>query len=159
MTEAKRKKMMYGILVVAVIWGAWNLSQPRRASRPVENSAVTQEVAVQEATAEAQPSIDVAAIRSEPWGRDPFTGKLAKASSPRESNGSASRTSEAGTRSNKGWSLTGIIDNGTMPFAFINGKMVKVGDLIDQARVVSIEKQKVTLSLNGSQFALKVNKG
>ncbi len=159
MTEAKRKKMMYGILVVAVIWGAWNLAQPRRASRTVETQPVAQEIAVQEVTVEAQPTIDMAAKRSEPWGRDPFTGKLAKSSPPRESNGSPSRTSEVGTKSSKGWSLTGIIDNGTTPFAFINGKMVKVGDLIDQARVVSIEKQKVTLSLNGSQFALKVNKG
>lgn len=159
MTEAKRKKMMYGILVVAVIWGAWNLSQPRRTSRPVETPTVAQESAVQEATVETQPGIDVAAKRSEPWGRDPFTGKLARASSPRQSNNAVSRTGEVATSWNKGWSLTGIIDNGTMPFAFINGKMVKVGDLIDQARVVSIEKQKVTLSLNGSQFALKVNKG
>lgn len=159
MTEAKRKRLMYGILVVAVIWGAWNLSQPRRTSRPAETAPATQEVVIQEATAEAQPGVDVAAKRSEPWGRDPFTGKLARPSSPRESNSTGSSTGENGAKSGKGWSLTGIIDNGTMPFAFINGKMVKVGDLIDQARVVSIEKQKVTLSLNGSQFALKVNKG
>ncbi len=159
MTEAKRKQMMYGILVVAVIWGAWNLSQPRRTPRPVETQPVSQEVTVQEPTVEALPSIDMAAKRSEPWGRDPFTGKAARPSSPRESNSASARMSENSARSGKGWSLTGIIDNGTMPFAFINGKMVKVGDLIDQARVVSIEKQKVTLSLNGSQFALKVNKG
>jgi hypothetical protein len=58
-----------------------------------------------------------------------------------------------------GWSLTGIIDNGSTPLAFINGKMVKVGDLVDQARVVKIEKHKVTLSHNGTEIFLRVNKG
>lgn len=156
MTEAKRKKLMYGILVVAVVWGAWNLSRPRPV-RPLPHTPPVVDVAVQAESTTSQATIDVTAKRAEAWGRDPFTGSLA--SGKRVETSTRTEASRATAAPAKGWSLTGIIDNGTMPFAFINGKMVKVGDLVDQARVVRIEKQKVTLSVNGNQFSLQVSKG
>ena len=156
MTEAKRKKLMYGILVVAVIWGAWNLSRPRPMP-PVADTPQSPDMAVQSETASSQVKIDLTAKRAEAWGRDPFTGRAT--GSKRVEATSKSEVSRPTDTATRGWSLTGIIDNGTMPFAFINGKMVKVGDLVDQARVVKIEKQKVTLSVNGSQFSLQVSKG
>lgn len=157
MTEQRRKQMMYGILVVAVIWGAWNLMTPRKIILQPATPAAT-EMTAPVTAASAQVSFDVEAKRKEAWGRDPFSGSISRTAESRSASGQKSKTTT--TKSNRqGWSLTGIIDNGTTPFAFINGKMVKVGDLIDQARVVKIEKQTVTLSINGSHVALKVTKG
>jgi hypothetical protein len=155
MTEARRRQIMYGSLVVALFWGGWNFMHPRKKAVPQQENvtAIPQ-------TAPTSPNMvsqaDIAAKQSEPWGRDPF-----RATSVRSA-GSTVSTTLSGQETKPrltGWSLTGIIDNGSTPLAFINGKMVKVGDLVDQARVVKIEKQKVTLSHNGTEIFLRVNKG
>lgn len=155
MTEAKRKQIMYGILVVALIWGGWNFTHPRKKAVPPQD-----EIAAVTETAPSAPVVpsqaDIAAKKSEPWGRDPFRSSLARSTASYMSTVSSARETKPHS---VGWSLTGIIDNGSTPFAFINGKMVKVGDLVDQARVVKIDKQKVTLSHNGTEISLRVNKG
>lgn len=155
MAVAKRQKIMYGILVVALLWGGWNFTHPRKRTVPppenaapsVETEPVTQPMLSKEV---------VASIEAQPWGRDPFS-----TSSSRHNAGTAQQTAakQSTEPRSASWSLTGIIDNGATPFAFINGKMVKVGDLVDQARVIKIERQKVTLSHNGNEILLRVNKG
>lgn len=158
MTEARRKKLMYGILVVAVIWGGWNFSRPRTANFPVADQSAVQ-VIVEDSTPAALIPLDVDQKRAESWGRDPFRGSTYRAKVVAVSSTSTMVVADQNSAPRNGWSLTGVIDNGTTPLAFINGKMVKVGDLVDQARVVKIEKHKVTLSHNGNQFSLQVNKG
>lgn len=155
MTVAKRQKIMYGILVVALLWGGWNFTHPRkRTVTPQETSTP-----VAETTPAVQSTINkevVASLEAQPWGRDPFSASSTRRN---EGAGQKSTSKQLPTPRAVSWSLTGIIDNGSTPFAFINGKMVKVGDLIDQARVVKIERQKVTLSHNGNEILLRVNKG
>jgi hypothetical protein len=158
MTEARRKKLMYGILVVAVIWGGWNFSRPRTVSLPIADQSIVAAV-MAESTSVRQVPVDLDEKRTEPWGRDPFRSSTYRAKVVAVSSSSTVVVANQNNAPRKGWSLTGVIDNGTTPLAFINGKMVKVGDLVDQAKVVKIEKHKVTLSHNGSQFSLQVNKG
>ncbi|MCM2271538.1 MAG: hypothetical protein NDJ18_03160 [candidate division Zixibacteria bacterium] len=155
MTVAKRQKIMYGILVVALLWGGWNMTHPRKRTVPPQDTSAP----ISEATSTAQPTISTevaASLEARPWGRDPFSTSSARYNAETTLRQPAKRSTETRAVS---WSLTGIIDNGATPFAFINGRMVKVGDLIDQARVVKIEKQKVTLSHNGNEILLRVNKG
>ncbi len=158
MTEARRKKLMYGILVVAVIWGGWNFSRPRTISLPVADQSIVAAVTAEPTSVRPVP-VDLDEKRTETWGRDPFRSSSYRARSIPSSPSSTAVVSDQRSLTKSSWSLTGVIDNGTTPLAFINGKMVKVGDLVDQARVVKIEKHKVTLSHNGSQFSLQVNKG
>ncbi len=155
MTVAKRQRIMYGILVVALLWGGWNITHPRKRTVPPQETSAP----MAEATPTVQPTISkevAASLEAQPWGRDPFSASAARYSAETTLQQTAKRSTEPRAVS---WSLTGIIDNGATPFAFINGKMVKVGDLIDQARVVKIERQKVILSHNGNEILLRVNKG
>ncbi|MFA5198612.1 MAG: hypothetical protein WC432_03600, partial [Candidatus Omnitrophota bacterium] len=45
--------------------------------------------------------------------------------------------------------LQGVVWGVKNPQAIINGKVVSVGDLIEGAEIVSIDKKGVTLSING----------
>lgn len=158
MTEARRKKVMYGILVVAVIWGGWNFSRPRTVSLPVADQSIVAAVTAESTSVRPIPT-DLDLKRADAWGRDPFRSSSYRAKAVPVASSSSVVAAEPSNAPRNGWSLTGVIDNGTTPLAFINGKMVKVGDLVDQAKVVKIEKHKVTLSHNGNQFSLQVNKG
>jgi hypothetical protein len=50
--------------------------------------------------------------------------------------------------------VQGIIWGGRVPQAIINDKVVTIGDLIDGAEILSIEKAGITLSFNGAIFDL-----
>ena len=49
-------------------------------------------------------------------------------------------------------SVQGLIWGGNIPQAIVNNKVVKVGDTIDGAKVVTIEKDGVGIFYNGSEF-------
>ncbi len=50
--------------------------------------------------------------------------------------------------------IQGVIWGGEIPQAIINGKIVKVGNTIDEAEIIKIDKQGVTVLYKGSQFIL-----
>lgn len=50
--------------------------------------------------------------------------------------------------------LSGIVFGDGNPFAVINDKIVEEGDRIDEAKVVRIEKNRVTLHLEGEKITL-----
>jgi len=50
--------------------------------------------------------------------------------------------------------LQGVIWGGKFPQAIVNGKVIKIGDTIEGALVVDINKDGVVLFLNGKQFNL-----
>jgi hypothetical protein len=55
--------------------------------------------------------------------------------------------------------LTGIVYNDRTPLAIINNRPVKVGDAIDQAKVVDIGTRTVTVEYQGKRVTLTVSKG
>ena len=52
------------------------------------------------------------------------------------------------------FSLTGIVFGGGEPSAIINGKIVKEGDVIEEAKVLEIKPKKVTLGFKGKEISL-----
>jgi hypothetical protein len=93
-------------------------------------------------------SIDIAQQRRKPWGTDPFRTYTYR-SAGRGSNGSIS----------PGWTLAGIIYSLSKPMAFVNSRMVAVGDRIGSATVVAIDKESVTLEYQGRRIRLTMNRG
>lgn len=55
--------------------------------------------------------------------------------------------------------LQGILYSLDKPLAIINGKIYRVGSPLGGGQVVQIDKETVTVSVNGRQFTLKQNKG
>lgn len=155
MNEATRKKLLYVLLALAVLWGGWNITHPRKRYQPGTEPVTATTSEVSSASAAPAP-VSVEQKRAEAWGRDPFRSQNQAANTRFEpTSDGATATHSVST----GWSLTGIIYHATNPMAFINGHMVRIGDTIDRARVVTIDKTKVTLSVNGTHFDLFVNKG
>ena len=162
MNEANRMKVMYGILVAAIIFGVWNFTHPskRPGPGPTPNatttcSALVDSTAVQVAHVSA---LDLTAKQNQSWGRDPFTANSNITARPAVER---PRTTTTGAPAAviPGFRLSGIIYNKKQPMAVINGQMVGVGDEVDQARVKYIDQSKVTIIYNGSAIDLLVSKG
>jgi hypothetical protein len=162
MNEATRQKVMYGILIAAVIFGIWNFTHPSKRKGPgptpetTTGSALVDSTAVQVAQVSA---LDLTARQNQAWGRDPFTANSNITARPavERPRPTAKPTSPAAVV--PGFRLSGIIYNKKQPMAVINGQMVGVGDEIDQARVKYIDRSKVTIIYNGSAIDLLVSKG
>lgn len=48
--------------------------------------------------------------------------------------------------------IQGIVWGGSFPQAIINNRVVKVGDIIDGARIIDIDKNGITIFFEGQQF-------
>ncbi len=149
MSEGLRQKIIFGVFAVAVVWGAYNL-WPRSADSPALG-----ETPIPAATASRplnssnpQPAVSDEELAGQSWGLDPFRPRQRATVAP-----AAKRTAELT------WILSGIVYNKTNPMAIINRKMTRVGDTIDEARVVEIERKTVTLERRGKQFTITVTKG
>lgn len=153
MSEVKRRKALYILLVAAIAFGVWNFSQPRKHYVPGAMVQPEQEAVVSPPVAATQPPVNVDAIKKASWGRDPFRWDSRTPSRPRVNHTMPERLSTPG------WSLSAILFSTSMPLAVVNGKTVRVGDIVDQARVVKIEQKKVTLQYNGANIEIQVRKG
>ena len=153
MTESTRKKVISGVLVVAVIWGYANLKPDSDGKKPSRRDTKT--AVQQQATATPKPSIEQAPklVRieekaKESWGEDPF----------RVEKKQRVGVSHKPNRVLK-WTLSGILYNSHSPTAIINRQQVKSGGTVDGARVIKIDKKAVTLEHNGKQMTITVTKG
>lgn len=153
MSEIKRRKALYILLVAAIAFGVWNFSQPRKRYVPGSMTQPEQETVVSAPVAPTQPPVNVDAIKKASWGRDPFRWDSRTPSRPRVDQTRSERVSTSG------WNLSAILFSTSMPLAVVNGKTVRVGDIVDQARVVKIEQKKVTLQYNGANIEIQVRKG
>jgi len=144
MDARRRKTIVYTLFGLALLWGAYNFSGNKR-EHPQPGPAPTKEVEA----VRARPSpklIDIEEHSSLAWGKDPFyRGKRLPVSRPSEP-------------VKPRWFLDGILYDEKTPSAIINKKIVRNGDNIDGARVVQIDKQKVTLEKNGLRFTLVITK-
>jgi len=74
------------------------------------------------------------------------------------SSGAAVDTSFTGA-SLSNFTVQGLIWGGNFPQAIINNKVLKVGDTIEDARVISIDKTGVSLFYNERQYRLSTGSG
>ena len=150
MNERTRKTLIFMTLPAALIWAIANLGGDKR-TVVLEAEEAPEMVEIQPVAASLnQPDprlIDISAKSSEKWGKDPFR---VDPKAP---------ITKILARDDVGWALSGIIFSAKDPIAFINGKTVRPGDIIDQAVVARIDKRSVTLTYNGRTLTLLVNKG
>lgn len=154
MTEQRRKVIVFAALPVALVWGYYNLLV-----KPNQTAVSSPETTIQPTAASIpnQPgtadSIDskFTSIKSQPWGADPFRMERRRQVS--------SYPTPMVKRNDMAWQLNGIIYNESSPFAYINGRSVKVGDVVNSATVVAIDRKSVTLEVNGNRFTLSLRKG
>ncbi len=81
--------------------------------------------------------------------RDPFQSPLieAKPTAKREASGAAESRPPSLT-------VQGLVWGGNFPQAIVSNKVAKVGDTISGARVISIDKNGVTVFIEGRQYRL-----
>lgn len=150
MNEATRKKVLMVIAVVAVIWGISNFTgdSPKTSSQPDSSDAYIPLSAVTAEPKSTQLEIDIDSVRSMPWHGDPFRAHV------RPSNQGA-----AGHEVEQVWTVSGIVYSATKPMAIINARPVVVGDVVDNARVLEIQRNAVVIEGAGQRIELTVSKG
>jgi type II secretory pathway component PulC len=143
MSERTRKVLIYGGLVLAIFYAAYNFmgSAPVTSGEPLP---IIEPLA--SAPQPAKPRLqarDLQILKDSNWGRDPFA--------------QSKQQTTAGPKLS--WTLKGIVYNPSRPLAFINGMRVGIGDTVNSAKVITIDKTKVTLVYQGTQFDVYVQKG
>ncbi len=148
MNEKTRKRIVYSILVVAVIWGAYNIKLSESAKENHKNQTAIQQSIAAQGKLDKQREELIKTYSKQDWGKDPFkTVKMTY------------RPQKKVVFNKPKWKLTGIMYNTVNPLAVINKKAVSVGDRINNGKVISIKRDKVIIEHNGKQYTLKVTKG
>lgn len=140
MNEKIRKRIVFAMLPLAIIWAAYKFSGPKpeiEIERPETIKPITTQQMAAEGNAVRHPDMS-----TKPWGLDPFR---------------TVRT--VPSKKDLAWTVTGILYNSVTPLAYVNREMVREGDTIDDAVVVKIDKRSVTLEYRGDQFTIAVSKG
>ena len=151
MSEGLRKKIVFASLPLAIVWAVFSYSGKKSTAQgDTPQVATPLTVAPIMSPHPVRPSsarlINIAEKQAEPWGADPFRTRVAQPAA-------------AGTNTQLAWTLGGIIYSHHNPLAFINKQMVRTGDRVDKATVVSISKKTVVLDYRGRQITLKLSKG
>ncbi|MBD3402098.1 hypothetical protein GF420_04320 [candidate division GN15 bacterium] len=141
MSESLRKKIVFGALILAIVWAYFNLREDQQAA-DVDRPETILPLDRQQSARIPIPEAEIARISEADWGRDPFGG--------------VRQTRQV---SGPSWILRGIIYSATSPMAYVNGQRVGVGDSVNRATVVAISKHAVTLEYQGRQFDITVRKG
>jgi hypothetical protein len=153
MTAQKRKWIVFAALPIALVWGYYNLMF--KPSITAKEPPAFPETAVAAAPSRALAADSIASalttIKSQTWGADPFR-MGARQQVP-------SYSAPTAKRADMTWQLNGIIYNEDVPFAYVNSRPVKVGDIVNTATVVAIGRTSVTLEVNGNRFTISLRKG
>ena len=150
MTEQNRKKIVYIIFILAIIYGAVNLYPNKDDKQNKANSGNTaqlenaQNIITQYAL---KNKLDTLSIQNKKWGIDPFHALNQKISQ------------KTYFRNNTQLILSGIIYNDYNPVAIINKKSLRVGDKVENAKIIKINKKDVILEENGKNVTLTISKG
>ncbi len=146
MTDQTRKRLVYLMLPVAITWAAFNFPAEKNKPVAVENSSTIAPISTATTARPANNFINIDEQMATAWGDDPFHRRVQSQSSHR-------------TRHVQTWRLSGIVFGRRQPSAIINNRPVHTGDIIDNARVLTIDANSVTLEHNGSKLTLTVSKG
>lgn len=148
MSDGIRKKIIYiffGLSVLYLFYNTRDNEPDRKANSPLSQES---QFVVLDTNIKQTDIIDIEEKSNEEWGRNPFrfdhTAVKMIASAPRE---------------NKVWKLSGIVYNNASPIAIINKKPVKIGETINNAKVIKINKENVIINYQGSEIVLNVSKG
>ncbi len=144
MSGQKRKKLVYFALVAVIIWGVYNFPASRVEKNAIGPPETIQPLPAAQSVTSANDMINIAQQTQAPWGADPFH---------------SSKSVETDFHLEPRWHLSGIVYNDRTPLAIINSRPVKVGQQIDEAKVVDIGARIVTLEYQGRLFTLSVTKG
>lgn len=146
MNEKQRKTILFAVLGVAIIWASFNIGKSG-SDIPNGYELTTIQSVSHALSADSVPTgvlIDTSELMHAAWGMDPLRPM---------------KTPKRQVAPVLSWKLTGIMYNSAEPIAYVNQKVVKVGDMIDKARVIKIEKQTVTLEYGHELITLTVSKG
>ena len=148
MSEKTRKYLVYTCLGVAIIWAAFNYEPSKKIMANDNNLSVPQNEIIMQTQTITLSQVEIDRLRTSRWGADPFRAPISgQLYTPSKGTGFGPLH------------LSGIVyrDNGSM--AIINNRAVGVGDKIDGARIIRIERKKVTVVINGRRKSLTVAKG
>ncbi len=155
MNDRTRKIIVLSSLPVALIWGYYNLiakSDTTTGPWPDNQAAATVASALPAPLpSPATDSAIIQKIRTRSWGVDPFRGRTV-------SHGEPTIAQPTVTKSGLSWVLNGIIFSETSPVAYVNGRLVKVGEIVNTAKVVSIDRRTVTLEIDGRRMTISLSK-
>jgi hypothetical protein len=157
MTENTRKTMVFGLLIVACIWGYYNLSgyKARHTTPPTEvqmgeadQAGTADPATVTKAPADRVSPEVAAAYDAKPWGRNPFyrNSRAVETSKP------------TAQQAQIELHLLGILYREIGAQAFISGRVVAVGDTILGYKVTAIAPDFVALENGASNMKLRVKK-
>lgn len=147
MKAQARQKVVYVASAIAVMWAVYDFSNsPDKAQ--IQSPDVAQSPRQQSIAPGTPEPNEIDSLSSAPWGADPFRANTAERINfePR----SVARLS---------WIVSGILFNKDDPVAYVNGRMVRVGDIVDQARITAIDRKTVTLDHRGTRVIISVSKG
>ncbi len=147
MNETWRKRIIFGLLVVTVIWGYFALIAPQDKTTPVTPPEATATAPAQLATM-SKPEISdslMAIYRLSIWGDDPFYRD-------------PTPTTTVSTENVPTLHLLGILYRQTGAQVLINGRIAGEGDIVDGYRIVSINRENVTLQSGDRTVVLRVGK-
>ncbi len=146
MNAATRRRGLYVLLGLAIVWGMYNMNAPRN-SKPKSDAVPAATASAPQVKASARQA-NLADYEAKPWGRDPFRTQSHR-------NGSAQMPS-ANRPAQAAWRLSGIVYSEGTPLAIVNNRPVRVGDHINGATVMDINRREVTLDAGGSRVTLRV---
>jgi len=147
MNEKTRKSLVYLLSAAAVIWAVY--SYPGFDKQPEIRQSDTIQTAGKTSIRQAiDIRTDIEALSDESWGKDPFREYLKTRTGARDRKINSLR-----------WSLSGILFSKDTPLAFVNGRSVRVGDFVDRARVIEIQRKAVILDHKGKQITLSIGRG
>lgn len=158
MNDRVRQGILVIILITACIWGYQNIfGEKRRRPSPPPAAAVPTAGLIAANPGSSATTVDSAVtipdldeLQAEAWGTDPFRWQAPPAKSTGARQTAAPKPE---------WRLTGIFFSENGPIAVVNDKLVRVGETIDQAKVVDINKKQVTLRTGGKERVLTLPNG
>jgi hypothetical protein len=148
MSESWRKRVIFGVLVVTLVWGYFALVKPR-VEIPVATTESDATVGgPAEPAAVSPPAVSdslLARYGQAAWGGDPF-------------NRDPFPTTNGPIQDLPSLHLLGILYRQTGAQALINGRIAGVGDVIDGYRIMSITRENVTVQSDRRTVVLRVGK-
>lgn len=148
MTEKRRKSIVYGILVVAIIWGIWNnpfAAKKKEMDTPQPVPANSAQVANAGIAAPVVAGDD--SIGGLSWKDDPFVRDRA----PR-------RHTDAVSKKAVQYKLSAISTSGGGSMAIVNGQILKQGGTIDDWMVAGIDDNAVLLKKGSENLKLTLRR-
>jgi hypothetical protein len=148
MNETWRKRMIFGLLVIVVIWGYFSLFDRHDgtapATQPTEPMVGGPAAPATTAKTEITDSL-LAMYHLAAWGNDPF-------------NRNPLHVSTVLTGDTPTLHLLGILYRQTGAQALINGRVIGEGDIVEGYRVMSINRENVIVQSDGRTVVLRVGK-